>query len=91
MQKKTYKMTSKTEFIGIFCCVDSLNDRKQQKCSYKRIKNTTIYRYHVAINNQQMIQSKQQQQQQQQQQQKQQQKKKKKKKKKRQKKKKKKE
>jgi len=67
MQKKTYKMTSKTEFIGIFCCVDSLNDRKQQKCSYKRIKNTTIYRYHVAINNQQMIQSKQQQQQQQQQ------------------------
>ena len=48
MQKKTYKMTSKTEFIGTFCCVDSLNDRKWLKCSYKRIKNTTIYRYHVA-------------------------------------------
>lgn len=30
----------KTEFIGTFCCVDSLNDRKWLKCSYKRIKNT---------------------------------------------------
>ena len=51
MKKKTYKMTSKTEFIGIFCCVDSLNDRKWLKCSYKKIKNATTDRYHVAINN----------------------------------------
>ena len=51
MQKKTYKMTSKTDFIGTFCCVDSLNDRKWLKCSYKKIKNATTDRYHVAINN----------------------------------------
>ena len=47
MQKKTYKMTSKTDFIGTFCCVDSLNDRKWLKCSYKKIKNATTDRYHV--------------------------------------------
>ena len=69
MQKKTYKMTFKRKFIGTFCCVDSLNDRKWLKCSYKEIKNATTDRYHVAINNRQVIQSKQQQQQQQQQQQ----------------------
>ena len=62
MQKKTYKMTFKRKFIGTFCCVDSLNDRKWLKCSYKEIKNATTYRYHVAINNPQVIQSKQQQQ-----------------------------
>lgn len=55
MQKKTYKMTSKTEFIGTFCCVDSLNDRKWLKCSYKKIKNATTDRYHVAINSQVQI------------------------------------
>lgn len=61
MQKKTYKKTFKRKFIGTFCCVDSLNDRKWLKCSYKEIKNATTYRYHVAINNPQVIQSKQQQ------------------------------
>ncbi len=52
MQKKTYKMTSKTEFIGTFCCVDSLNDRKWLKCSYKKIKNATTDRYHMFFNQQ---------------------------------------
>ena len=32
MQKKTYKMTSKTEFIGTFCCVDSLNESSPNLC-----------------------------------------------------------
>lgn len=32
MQKKTYKMTSKTDFIGTFCCVDSLNESSPNLC-----------------------------------------------------------
>ena len=38
MQKKTYKMTSKTEFIGIFCYVDSLNDRNSKNVPIRELK-----------------------------------------------------
>lgn len=38
MQKKTYKMTSKTEFIGIFCYVDSLMIENSRNVPIRELK-----------------------------------------------------